>query len=182
VNFALSGSLRAFSTASRTSAGGSPGSDAGVCGGASVFAGTFPVFFSAASALGNLHKNSVQSSAPHAAEALYRPGNHWGTAMRKLTYALIAAAVVLGFLSVFLAGLAVDYGDPSAHRGLLYLWFYVLPMLVDRIFLPDSDAGMIVLAWSVYTAQYLALFALTLSSRTLIRDFWTPYRHRTGLG
>ena len=102
--------------------------------------------------------------------------------MHRLTYPLIALAAVLAFLSLFVAGLALDYADHSARQGVLYVWFYLAPMLVDRLFLPESDAGMLLLAVSVYTLQYVGLFAFARAVHTLVHDFVRPYRHRTGLG
>ena len=80
--------------------------------------------------------------------------------MRKPSFAIIlAASLVLGFVSPWLAGHTVNYLDPSARHGLLYVWFYSLPIVVDQIFWIENGLAMLALIVGVYAAQYLALFA-----------------------
>lgn len=102
--------------------------------------------------------------------------------MRKRTVLLMwAAAVAMGVASPFL----VSFGPPDAATsdGLFHAWFYVLPTVVDQWLWPEEPILMQLLAMTVLTVQYLALFAAVAGSLRLARvlnDFILPHKHRRG--
>lgn len=75
--------------------------------------------------------------------------------------AVVAAAIMLGMVSPFLA---------AADDGLiLRTWLQWLPIQVDLAFLPGSDLMMLLLAMAVLSAQYLLIFVLVTPLRPLLR-------------
>lgn len=91
------------------------------------------------------------------------------------TTALIIAAVVLGFISPWLAG----PDDGTA----LFLWFNWLPIWADQLFMLEGWAAL-ALDVTVLAVQYLALFAVAAGLRRAVRvlfHFVRGPRHRAGL-
>jgi hypothetical protein len=86
---------------------------------------------------------------------------------------VVATAILLGMVSPFLA---------AADDGLILLtWFQWLPIKVDLLFLPDTEALMLALAMAVLAAQYLLIFLLVTPLRPLLRRLvkavLRPLRH-----
>ena len=102
--------------------------------------------------------------------------------MRKRTVLLIcAAAVAMGIASPLL----VTFGPPdaAASERLLHAWFFALATVVDQWLWPEEPIVMQLLATTVLTAQYLALFAGLAGLLQLARvmhDFVRPHKHRRG--
>jgi hypothetical protein len=95
-----------------------------------------------------------------------------------------AASVFLGIFSPALVPLGRDFSDPVSRHGLFYIWFYWLPVQVDRLLMPDGDALTLGLAMAVYVAQYATLFAAVVAAAHMGRillDFLKPHKHRAGL-
>lgn len=90
--------------------------------------------------------------------------------------ALTAIAVVLGVASWYVA-------DPSpGMSGLASAWFFWLPGWVHYLVWPESALGLMAITTSVYTLQYLVVFALLAAlvrATHLIRDF-VPRRDGVG--
>jgi len=94
---------------------------------------------------------------------------------------MCAAAVAMGVASPFIVG----FGPPDAATsgGLFHAWFYVLPTVVDQWLWPEEPILMQLLAMTVLTVQYLALFAAVAGSHQLaqvMNDFIRPHKHRRG--
>lgn len=96
----------------------------------------------------------------------------------RIIVVLLLAAILLGIASWYMVS-----PTPDMPR-LVYLWFYGLAGLVDYWIWPESNFGFMVMSMTVYTVQFILLFALVASivpAAHLIRDFLRPHKHRTGL-
>lgn len=82
--------------------------------------------------------------------------------------AVVILAILLGMVSPFLA--AIDDGP------VLTTWFQWLPIQVDLLVLPEGDIPMVGLAMLVLALQYLMIFVLALTMRTLLRRLSAPLR------
>jgi hypothetical protein len=102
----------------------------------------------------------------------------------RLAPSYVAASVFLGTFSPALVSLGGDFSDPASRHGVFYLWFYWLPVHVDRLLMPDGDVLTIALAIAAYIVQYALLFAALnagVNVAQVIADFFRPHRHRAGL-
>ena len=105
--------------------------------------------------------------------------------MRKLTFITsVATSVVLGIISPFIAELGGHYADPASDHGVLYVWFYAMPIALAKNIWIEQDIAMLALAMVVYAVQYLLALMALRAALALIQvafDFSQPHRHRTGL-
>jgi hypothetical protein len=102
----------------------------------------------------------------------------------RLSPFLVAASVFLGTFSLALVSLGGDFSDPASRHGLFYIWFYWLPVHVDRLLMPDGDVLTIGLAVAAYVVQYallLAFMKVVAHLAQIISDFLKPHKHREGL-
>jgi hypothetical protein len=96
---------------------------------------------------------------------------------------MCAAAAAMGVASPFFGSFGP--GDAAKSDGLFHARFYVLPTLVDQWIWPEEPIVMRLLAMTVLTVQFLALFAAVAGLMQLagvMNDFIKPHKHRRSAG